>query len=228
MTRECTGVCYFTWGWACETVGNFYTTNREKSMKLVENPFDIWCNQNLPSFLHSGTWSAHMQTRASRSYANPGEHWYRLASPFQQFQKTSHLFSSAKMPYKREQWGVEIAGSILCKRKRKRFKKIFNRIGGDGFYITLAAVAVAVTVVAAMANENLQTRKWYARNRFPIAFRFRKTFASFTINTFHTHSHEYWFGMWAWSALSELTDCLANMITVISHTCSSHGFGWWQ
>lgn len=77
-----------------------------------------------PSFLHSGTWSAHIQTRASRSYANPGEHWYLEASPFQQFQNTSHLASSAKIPYKRGQWALEIAGSVRKGRVKRKLKKL--------------------------------------------------------------------------------------------------------
>lgn len=118
----CKSICNFYWNTSINTSGKFKLKNKinEKSIQrcasILREFFQFKDNEFLfirtsPSFLHSATWSAHIQTLASRSYAKPGEHWYRLASPFQQFQKTSHLFSSAKIPYNREQCDVEIAGS---------------------------------------------------------------------------------------------------------------------
>lgn len=119
VTREWAGIGYLTGRWTRKSVGNLCTQKQNSHIIWVWAHL-LKCKKNiewktivaLPSFLHSATWSAHMHTRASRSYAKPGEHWYRLASPFQQFQNVSHLFSSANMPYNREQCAVDMAGSV--------------------------------------------------------------------------------------------------------------------
>lgn len=82
-------------------------------------------------------------------------------------------------------------------RKKRKSEKKKNahrwRWRPSSFFFIGITLAVAGTASsrAVLANEYTHTRKLHARNRFPIAFRFRKKFESFTINTFRTHSHEY-------------------------------------
>lgn len=94
MSWEWAGIWDFTCSWALESTGNFYMYRQRERQKKegmminsewFMNVFFMFCLNPaashtiihkstetkiilfLPSFLHSGTWSAHIQTRASRS-----------------------------------------------------------------------------------------------------------------------------------------------------------------